>query len=235
MSPDFQDVLAFHRKYGQPCGIRPQLLSVEAFQFRHKFLHEELKEFRDAQHLVAQLDGLMDLVYVAIGTALFVGCPQDGLRNSWPLFHNQVDMVQPIRALPVIPTRLSDYEIDYHATGIEACIYQFELASNTNTASLDSILPLKRLVASAYQAAVQMSCPWSLCWSHVQRANMKKVRAASDGSDSTRKSSMDVVKPSGWIAPDAEIARTLSRSGWEIPSHLAMNLDTGKIIDSRFV
>jgi len=31
---------------------------------------------------------------------------------------------------------------------------------------------------------------------------MKKVRAATDGSDSKRGSSLDVVKPEGWIAPD---------------------------------
>lgn len=232
MSPDFQDVLAFHRKFDQPHGTRPQFLTPEAFEFRHKFLQEELQEFHDAKHLVAQLDALMDLVYVAIGTALYVGCPQDGLKNTWPHFHNHLDLLQPIQALPIIPTLLTPYEADYHSVGLEAAIHQFARAHRT--ASLDPILPLKRLVGLAYQAAVQMSSPWTLCWAHVQRANMKKIRANAEGTDSTRKTSMDVVKPPGWIAPDAEIARTLSRSGWEIPSYLAMNLDTGKIVDTRF-
>lgn len=231
MSPDFQDVLEFHRKYGQPHGTRPQLLTPQAFEFRHKFLDEELQEFHEAKHLVGQLDALMDLVYVAIGTALYVGCPQDGLRNTWPHFHNHLDMLQPIQALPIIPTLLNGYEVDYHSVGLEACIHQFARAHRT--ASLDPIPPLKRLVSLSYQAAIQMSCPWQLCWAHVHRANMKKVNANAEGTDSTRKTAMDVVKPPGWIAPDVEIARTLSRTGWEIPEYLSMNLGTGKILDGR--
>lgn len=38
-------------------------------------------------------------------------------------------------------------------------------------------------------------------WNRVQAANMAKVRAAADGSNSTRSSSHDVVKPAGWEPP----------------------------------
>ncbi|USN16604.1 hypothetical protein POLEWNIK_00780 [Brevundimonas phage vB_BpoS-Polewnik] len=39
-------------------------------------------------------------------------------------------------------------------------------------------------------------------WRRVHAANMAKVRALRDGSDSKRGSAYDVVKPEGWIAPD---------------------------------
>ena len=39
-------------------------------------------------------------------------------------------------------------------------------------------------------------------WRRVHEANMAKVRALRDGSDSKRGSAYDVVKPEGWIAPD---------------------------------
>lgn len=39
-------------------------------------------------------------------------------------------------------------------------------------------------------------------WARVHAANMAKVRALRDGSDSKRGSAYDVVKPEGWIAPD---------------------------------
>lgn len=39
-------------------------------------------------------------------------------------------------------------------------------------------------------------------WRRVHAANMKKIRAAQDGSNSLRKSSNDVVKPPGWSAAD---------------------------------
>lgn len=44
--------------------------------------------------------------------------------------------------------------------------------------------------------------PWQEGWDNVQRANMSKVRAKADGSDSLRGSSLDVIKPAGWTAPD---------------------------------
>lgn len=39
-------------------------------------------------------------------------------------------------------------------------------------------------------------------WRRVHAANMAKVRAQPDGSDSKRGSAYDVVKPEGWVAPD---------------------------------
>lgn len=63
----------------------------------------------------------------------------------------------------------------------------------------DSLLDL---VYVAMGTAHLLGYPWQLGWRRVQDANMAKVRAQKDGSDSKRGSSFDVVKPEGWTAPD---------------------------------
>lgn len=60
------------------------------------------------------------------------------------------------------------------------------------------------IVYVAMGTAHLLGYPWEEGWRRVQKANMAKVRAAADGSDSKRSSSFDVVKPEGWQAPDIE-------------------------------
>jgi predicted HAD superfamily Cof-like phosphohydrolase len=58
------------------------------------------------------------------------------------------------------------------------------------------------LVYVALGTAHMLGYPWREGWDEVQRANMRKVRGAVDGSDSKRESRWDVVKPDGWQPPD---------------------------------
>lgn len=58
------------------------------------------------------------------------------------------------------------------------------------------------LVYVAMGTAHLMGLPWQELWDEVQQANMAKVRAAADGSNSLRGSPFDVVKPPGWEPPD---------------------------------
>lgn len=131
------DLVAFHRKFGLSYTGKVRQLPDDLQEFRSLFLLEELREYREAveyghkelatfnlndeaefvHQLEVQADSLVDLVYVALGTAYLHG-------------------------------------------------FNFE----------------------------EM-------WRRVHAANMRKVRASSDGSDSTRKSSLDVVKPAGWEPP----------------------------------
>lgn len=60
------------------------------------------------------------------------------------------------------------------------------------------------MVYVAFGTAHLFGYPWHEGWGLVQAANMTKVRAQSDGSDSKRGSSFDVVKPEGWRAPDID-------------------------------
>lgn len=87
----FELVGEFHRKFGFPVagedGNLPHLLDDEHAQtdvakFRRKFLLEEFNEFCSAQEegdLLQIADALVDLVYVALGTAHYYGLPFDEL------------------------------------------------------------------------------------------------------------------------------------------------------------
>lgn len=142
---DFTQVGRFHAKFGLPVrneATRPRPLDREAMRFRLHFLAEELEETARAAGFEAYVnikdnngpvnmpelaDGLVDLVYVALGTAHM------------------------------------------------------------------------------------LNLPWFELFREVQRANMSKQRA-STAADSKRGSSLDVVKPEGWKAPDIE--GVLRRAGW---------------------
>ncbi len=119
---NYEDVAAFHAKFGLEYTGPSRLLDDETAAFRVKFLEEELTEYINAvadKDIVGAADALVDLVYVAMGTSLLHGFP------------------------------------------------------------------------------------WQPLWEEVQRANLSKVRA-SHKSESKRGSSLDVVKPEGWKAPDIE-------------------------------
>lgn len=83
MSSFFDDVGEFHRKFGLPHlgdGESPRLLSETDFNFRYRFLKEELRELDEAQgngDLAKVADALADLVYVALGTAHLMGVPMN--------------------------------------------------------------------------------------------------------------------------------------------------------------
>ena len=84
MTTNFEDVGRFHARFGLPevvesedrCG--PRDVGEELFQFRRGFMQEELDEFTDGwlQGDHAQMfDALLDIVYVAMGTAHMFGYP----------------------------------------------------------------------------------------------------------------------------------------------------------------
>ena len=84
----FADVERFHRKFQLPEAWelrRCAPMSAADYEYRLKFLEEELAEFRDAVtegNLAKQLDALVDLVYVALGTAHYLGAPFESAWNA---------------------------------------------------------------------------------------------------------------------------------------------------------
>ena len=132
---DFNDVVNFHQKFGVPVLNEPGFLSElapDAAKFRVGFLQEELDEFKKSledKDLVGAYDALLDLVYVAYGTANMMGVSPE---------------------------------------------------------------------------------MWQELWDNVQTANMSKVRATS-ASQSKRGTSLDVVKPAGWVSPETKHAETLAK------------------------
>ena len=66
-------VTAFHRRFGHPVGERPAFSRPE---LRAALIREEAKETVDAIEagdMVGTVDGLCDLLYVVIGTAIEMG------------------------------------------------------------------------------------------------------------------------------------------------------------------
>jgi predicted HAD superfamily Cof-like phosphohydrolase len=66
----------FHLKFGLAYDGPPRELHEDLFDFRYKFMREELDEYQVAyyeENMEKQLDALVDLVYVALGTAYMQG------------------------------------------------------------------------------------------------------------------------------------------------------------------
>lgn len=82
--------------------------------------------------------------------------------------------------------------------------------------AFDSLLDL---VVVAMGTAHLHGYPWQSGWEAVQSANMAKVRAKPDGSNSKRASGWDIVKPEGWKPPDNTIRLLLIRQGFELGGH----------------
>jgi predicted HAD superfamily Cof-like phosphohydrolase len=82
---NYEDVAAFHEKFGLTYDGLPKLLDSETVKFRLKFLEEELMEFRVSaisDDIPGMADALIDLVYVAMGTAYLMGLPWQQLWNE---------------------------------------------------------------------------------------------------------------------------------------------------------
>lgn len=87
---NFDDVGNFHERFGLDNvthrGAGPRAVPPDLLKFRIEFMHEELREFEDAAAVGDQAkmaDALIDLVYVALGTAHVYGFP-------WHLLWNEV-------------------------------------------------------------------------------------------------------------------------------------------------
>jgi predicted HAD superfamily Cof-like phosphohydrolase len=86
--PDyFQNIKDFHEKFDLMYTGSPRELTLREAEFRFQFICEELNEYGTAvtkRDLESQLDALVDLVYVAMGTAYMHGFPFD---EAWRRVH----------------------------------------------------------------------------------------------------------------------------------------------------
>lgn len=76
MNTFFDDVKAFHEKFGIPNGDVAAPLEPGVSEFRVGFMREELREYLEAvrdKNLHEQFDALVDLTYVVLGTAAMHG------------------------------------------------------------------------------------------------------------------------------------------------------------------
>jgi predicted HAD superfamily Cof-like phosphohydrolase len=81
------DISKFHEKYELEYMEGPRFLPLDLHTFRTKFMQEELDEYSSARsdsNLAGQLDALVDILYVAIGTAYQHGFD---LAEAWRRVH----------------------------------------------------------------------------------------------------------------------------------------------------
>lgn len=79
------DIAEFHRKFGLEYVGHPRFLPEDIRQFRFDFMSEELTEYDNSGNdLEQQFDALIDLVYVALGTAHLHGFD---FREGWRRVH----------------------------------------------------------------------------------------------------------------------------------------------------
>ena len=81
---EFNDVSHFRNFFGlaMPETLKPVHLSMRKLHERIDFMKEELREFETAaeiQDMPGMADALVDLIYVAKGTAAMMGLPWDSL------------------------------------------------------------------------------------------------------------------------------------------------------------
>jgi predicted HAD superfamily Cof-like phosphohydrolase len=77
---DFEcsDVYELHAKFGFTRSVKPRNLPVDDMLGRYRFLLEEVTEFKEAVEagdMAKMFDALLDIVYVAKGTAIQLGFP----------------------------------------------------------------------------------------------------------------------------------------------------------------
>lgn len=87
MQSFFDDVKDFSSKFKLQCMHQPGFCNSELMETRFKHLEEELKEISAAysdKNLLDFFDGLIDLVYVALGTAANCGLP---FNDGWERVH----------------------------------------------------------------------------------------------------------------------------------------------------
>lgn len=83
-----RDVSEFHKKFEIPIEKYPAFPVKELLDFRMKFLREEVDEFGEAvrnDDIVKAFDALIDVVYVAIGTAVIMNLP---FEQGWNIVHS---------------------------------------------------------------------------------------------------------------------------------------------------
>lgn len=100
----------FHNKFGLAYDGGPRHLPADLQEFRNKFLTEELDEYKlavEERDLPKQLDALVDLIYVALGTAYYHGFD---FNEAWSRVH-KANMAKVRVARPEDSKRSSGYDV----------------------------------------------------------------------------------------------------------------------------
>lgn len=173
----------------------PTHLSRELAEFRRQFLLEEHIEWDQAvktRDLSGQLDALVDLTYVAVGTLILQG------------FHHRDWSMAPLH-VPIaveqarFPRALTPEEEELSRSMLEESVvgyFSSALRSDPEAIRLQQE-SLHEIAFRAAAVAKLQGFPFFKAWDRVHEANLKKRRGPT-----ARSSGYDLIKPEGWLAPD---------------------------------
>jgi len=207
MIQEYNDVVDFHEKFGLTYNGIVRVLPPDLAEFRSGFIFEELGERIDARSnrdLAGQLDALVDVVYVVLGSLYLHGLPP---RPSSMMPLHVPDAIW-TRAWRYVPRELTEEEeAEVHAALLEPA-HRYHMAASNPVLVETCRESLHEIAFRAIAVARLQGFPFDEAWTRVHAANMKKQRG-----EGKRGGSYDVVKPPGWTPPDLEDLVTVAHSG----------------------
>lgn len=111
-NPMMECISEFHEHFGLAYKESPRFLDLDMSEFRIKFMQEELDEYKLARSdsdLEKQLDALVDLMYVALGTAYLHGF--DIMEAFFRVHRANMTKVRVSRETEDLSTRKSQYDV----------------------------------------------------------------------------------------------------------------------------
>lgn len=166
-------------------------LENDLLQFRVKFLVEEFEEYEKASGVAdraEQLDALVDLAYVCLGTMYLMN-----LRPEHPIVG--IDFTREQGILPLGPEEYREF-----CSRIRARISN--LVAMQGVSLREQARALEDMMVDILCAAKAQGFNFKEAFDRVHVANMKKVRAQTDDESTRGSAKFDIVKPKGWKAPD---------------------------------
>lgn len=189
-------LLEFHRSFGATINVEPTLPNMKDRRMRHALVTEELQESRDAlseRKFDDFVDGLIDTLYVVVGTNVTYGLetvePHYGVPSQAPAFPSGTGMAL----------------IDAMLGGLLDAA-EIALNPDKNGAPELSIVKLcmNKIIADCLQTLYICGVDAMHVFVEVHLANMRKL--GPDGLP-IRRADGKVLKPEGWTPP--EIQRVL--------------------------
>jgi len=216
-----EDVTAFCEGCGNKVSAVPTRLDGERQKHRNRILAEEWDEthrgLKDGD-LVRIADGLADVIYVAIGTALERGVALSltgvfdntfapGMAGLMERARGLIGLDAP--RVPAMPsgTREADLRRDWghmQRRVVEALTDRADRDGKYLAERLNEIVELALVIAAT------CGIPLDEVWAEVHRSNMDKIDPLTG--KVIRSATGKVLKPEGWVGPD--VRGILLRHGW---------------------
>lgn len=193
------DVRSFHAVGGVPIAEAPAPLSAERAAFRAGLLTEEWEETKQAlsaDDVVEAADGLIDMIYIAAGTAVECGVdlrPQD-LSASGGDFDRFLQAPL-LDRMPSVRIPAKGPLVDFMRWTVGAAN---SIIAKGDPAAISA--GLSRVVETALLMGGLCNIPTFEIWKEIHRSNMAKVDPATGAV--VRREDGKILKPEGWTRPD---------------------------------